>query len=71
MMSWYIYLHIKMCYDMNKTVNWTLDGETHKLLGIVAKEHGLTKIGMLRTLVVQEAQGFGRTIPKSLKEYAY
>lgn len=60
-----------MCKDMNKNVNWTLDGDTHKLLGVVAKENGLTKIGQLRSLVVYEAEGLGKKIPKSLKEYAY
>lgn len=60
-----------MCKDMNKTVNWTLDGDTHKLLGIVAKENGITKIGMLRSLVVTEAIGLGKKIPKNLQGYAY
>jgi len=71
MSPWYIYHHIPMCQDMNKTVNWTLDEDTHRLLGVVSKSNGITKIGMLRSLIVNEAQGLGKKIPKSLKGYAY
>ena len=58
-----------MCEDMEQGVNWTLDGPTHRLLGIVAKECGLTKIGMIRSLVVSEAIEQGKRIPKELKKY--
>ena len=70
-MSVYITPSFNMLLHMNKSVNWTLDGETHKLLGIVARKNGLTKIGMLRTLVVNEANNFGTRIPKALQEYGY
>lgn len=60
-----------MLLHMNKSVNWTLDEDTHKLLGIVAKKNRLTKIGMLRSLVVTEARNFGTRIPKALQEYGY
>ena len=52
----------------NNTINTTVDRDTHKTWGIVAKELGLTKKVTFSLLVGAKAEELGKRVPKAIRK---